>query len=183
MNWRKGAYALAGGVLGFLIVLFVHFWTIGVAIQSMGFFGSPSFTGGGALIFYFIVPLMMIAGAVLTAKSLEASWNRSLAAGAAAFASVLVILYAIPAYSNYSPFNQNETLTLVCPVVVTVLISILGKNDTNSTTLTLAIGLSALLIFYSFVFTGYGLIVAAAAWLLIPLSVGLSRQPDEAKAQ
>jgi hypothetical protein len=92
-------------------------------------------------------------------------------------------LYAIPPYSNYSPFNQNETLTLVCPAALAVLVSILGKADTNSTTLTLAIGLSALLIFYSFVFTGYGLIVAAAAWLLIPFSVGLSRRTGEAKAQ
>lgn len=183
MNWRKGVYALGGGILGFLTVLLAHFWIISIAIQSMGFFGGSSLTGDQSLIISCLAPLMVIAGSMLTARSLGASWKRSLVAGVAAFVSILIVLYATPKYSNYSPFNTNETLTFICPVAVAVLVSIVARPDANSTSLTLAIGLSALLIFYGFLFTGYGSIVAVAAWVLIPLSVGLSLPPGEAKAQ
>jgi hypothetical protein len=60
-----------------------------------------------------------------------------------------------------------------------VLASILGKAHANSTELTLVIGLSALLIFYSFVFKGYGFYVGFTAWTLIPLSAGLFRPKNE----
>jgi len=176
MNWRKGAYALVGGALGFLIVLVAHFTAIGVAIQTMGFFGSSSFTTGQALIFYFVVPLMTIAGAALTAKSLGANWRRSLAAGTAAFAVILGILLAIPKYSNYSPFNQNETLTLVCPAVAAVLVAIARKADTKPTGLIVTIGLTALLVLCAIFTEGYGFIIALLSWLLIPAFAGLFRR-------
>ncbi|MBN1313602.1 MAG: hypothetical protein JXB30_19510 [Anaerolineae bacterium] len=177
MNWRKGVYALIGGILGFTIVMAAYSITVITATQSLAIFSRPSLAAGQIMIFCFVVPLMIIAGAALSARTLGATWLRSVAAGITALAVAVSFIYA--GQSNSSPFNQYETLALACPAAVAVLVAIVGKADTKPRGPVVTIGLTVLLISCAIFTEGYGFVIALIAWLLLPVSAGLLRQPTE----
>jgi hypothetical protein len=173
MNWRQGVYALIGGILGFLTVFAAHAVVTVIAIQSISFVGLSTPTAGQAWILGLVVPLMIIAGAALAAQSLGATWRRSLVAGIAAFVMAASIIHA--GRSNYSPFNQYETLAFVCSAAVAVLLATVNKGDTTPVGLMVTIGITTLLVLGAAFFAGYGFVIALSAWCLLPVFAGLFR--------
>jgi hypothetical protein len=176
MNWRKGAAALIGGALGFFVILVANAMAVRTAFQALGFFGSSPLTTGQALMIYLIAPLISIAGAALTALSLGATRWQSLLTGVAAFATAVSLLLA--GRNNHLPFNQSEMFAFVCSAARTVFLSMLGKAGFDLTAFTVILGIMLLLVLAVSVFTGYGFVIALAAWLLLPAAAGLLRKPE-----
>lgn len=171
MNWRRAAYAIGGGALGFCIVLAANFISVLIGLSHMDFIGggSTSATPWETFVVYIVVPVMICLGPMLTARSLGATWRRSVISG---IATVLVVVFV---FENSGPeLYFGEKLVFVFSAITVVLTATLFRAETDSTTLAATIGLAALLVVGVFpdnLFANF--VVPILAWLLLPAVAGL----------
>jgi len=124
MKNKKLFIVAISGIVGFLLFTLARFIFMRVVISH--FFGSALSSWEKLIIFVF-VPIMIILGASIPAWALGASWWHRILAGTIAMGvTVLVLIFGD---SNYSPFNDRETLQFVSPVCVTVLIANITRKD------------------------------------------------------
>src|SRR5215216_6057712 len=98
--WR----AAAGGLAGFLVLLFAEAILFTVVIRHM-FGGSLSLWEN--IVIMGLVPLIIIFGASISAWALSATLWHGLVAGT--MAVIVIVLILVYGDRNYSPFNNRET--------------------------------------------------------------------------
>ena len=171
MNWRRAAYALGGGALGFCIALVANFLVLSIGLSHIQIFGDggASPTLGEDLVVEVVVPAMICLGSMLTARSLGATWRRSVISG---IATVLVVVFV---FENGGPeLYIGEKLVFVFSAITVVLTATLFRAEIDSTTLAATIGLAALLavgVFPDNLFANFA--VPILAWLSLPAVAGL----------
>lgn len=130
-NLRKRLLiAVAGGATGFFILLIADFIVLAVALGHFSVVccsGPYTFSIWENLIVFGIVPLIIIFGVVVLARTLNINWWYGLLAGIIAVG--IIVMCQVFGDSNYSPFNNRETLEYLSPVCVMVLISSMLMKD------------------------------------------------------
>jgi hypothetical protein len=171
MNWRRAAYGLGGGALGFCIVLAANFifFLIGLSHMDILGGGGTSLTTKENFLVYIVLPAMICFGSMLTARSLGATWRRSIIAGVATF-----VVGALVFERSGNVLYVSEKLALTFSAITVVLAATLFRAQTDSTALVATIGLAVLLavgVFPDNLFADIA--VPILAWLLLPAVAGL----------
>lgn len=157
--------ALVGGLLGFALVYLARALALVVALQAFGLVGGKSLSPLGQLALYVIVPLLLVTGAALTARSIGAGVRRSLIVGMAAAAIAITVQLS---HNNYAPFDWLETAAFVAAAVVSAMLAVASRQSKWKTVVScgvLGVGLLSVVALVP----GLGFVVSLVAWLTLPV--------------
>lgn len=157
----------AGGLIGFLILLFCWSVVLVVVMQSASFFSPATLSAWQILVLLALIPGFIFGGGV-TAWALGANLRRRFIAGMIVFFTLAIL---DTGQSNYSLFNTRETMAFVGAALASVVIAVAGTCQTRAWISAVILALA--LIGLSVVVPGSGLIISLVSWLALPLTATL----------
>ena len=176
--WR----AAAGGLAGFLVLLFARAILLTVVIRHM-FGGSLSLWEN--VVIMGLVPLIVIFGASISARALGATLWHGLVAGTVAM--IVIVLILVYGDRNYSPFNNRETLQYVSAISIVVLTTAKFAKDRSFAGRLAVFILAAAFLGMKFAISadefrvggmdlkvGFG--IALLAWIILPVAAVILSQ-------
>lgn len=188
---KRLLFAAAGGLVGFFVLLIANAIVLMVALSHVSIVccsGPYIFSLWENLIVFGFVPILIIFGISIPARLLNGTWWYGLLAGMISVGVIVII--QIFSNSNYSPFNNRETLQFISPVCIMALISTVLRKDRffwgKLAICILAISLLGL----KFVIPGnefevgsislkVGFVISVVAWTLLPLVTVLFTMPNQ----